>query len=62
MGFFARLPITVVIFTGSCSIKGGGFSCAPRIRISSQFGMAIFVPMASIIVFPLTAISWISFI
>ena len=39
MGFLACLPMTVVVFTGACSSKGMGSSCAPKIRISSHPGM-----------------------
>ena len=60
MGFLACLPITVVVSTGSPSFNGAGFSCAPRRRTSSQFGMGILVPMAPPMDLPVTAISWIS--
>ena len=60
MGCFACFPITVLVLTGACSSRGGGFNCAPRIRMSSQPGMGIRVPMAAMMLLPLTAISWIS--
>ena len=62
MGFFACFPITVFKDTSACSSNGGGLSCAPSTRMSSQPGIFICVPIASIADFPVTAISWISFI
>ena len=56
-GFLAFGPITVVVSTWACSSSGGGFSCAPRISMSSQQGMGICVPMASLRGFPEPAIS-----
>ena len=60
MGFLACLPMTVVVSTGSPSSSGGGLSCAPSSRMSSQFGMGILVPIEPPMDFPVTAISWIS--
>lgn len=60
-GFLARGPMTVVVRTGAFSSSGIGSSCAPRIRISSQFGIGSSVPMEADWLLPLTAISWISF-
>ena len=60
MGFWACLPMTVVVSTGSPSFRGAGFSWAPSSRISSQLGMGIRVPMEPPMDFPVTAISWIS--
>ena len=57
MGRLAFFPMTVVVTTGSCSIRGGGLSCPPRIRISSHPGIGIRVPIASITDFPVTAIA-----
>ena len=62
MGLAAFFPMMVFVTTGSPSFSGAGSSCAPFIRISSQLGMGICVPMAAWILCPVTDISWISLI
>ena len=58
MGFFAFLPMTVSVTTSAPSSMGSMSSCAPRIRISSNPGTGIRVPMAPPTVDPFTDISW----
>ena len=53
--------MTVVVRTGESSSSGIGSSWAPKIRISSQFGIGSSVPIAADWLLPVTAISWISF-
>ena len=59
LGVGARIRVVKRIPAGGG--LGGGFSCAPNSRISSQPGMGICVPIAPPMVRPVTAISWISF-
>ena len=61
-GRLARGPMTVVVRTGASSSSGIGSSWAPKIRMSSQFGIGSSVPIAADWLLPVTAISWISFI
>nr|WP_235584938.1 hypothetical protein [Candidatus Methanomethylophilus sp. 1R26] len=60
MGLAAEVPMTVLMFTGAPSSKGGWASCPPRIRMSSNFGTGRRVSMACPGLFPVAAISWIS--